>query len=103
MNLDFKGLAEQSKHKRPHWYLEEAERDQLDRLLVKSPDMRLASKLLYDLAARSQDLCDLTFNSFIPLPDGKAKVEWKPRKQSKKDVVRKCLVTAETMQLVKQN
>ena len=102
MNLCFKGLAERSKNERPHRYIEPAERSELDKLLLDDIEMRLASRLLYDLAARSQDLPDLTFSSFIPLPDGSATVKWKPRKQRKKKTLRKCLVPAETMKIVKQ-
>ena len=64
--------------------------------------MRLACRLLYDLAARSQDLVDLTFKSFVEVPGGGANVTWKPRKQSKTGVLRKCFVTPETMALVKE-
>jgi hypothetical protein len=64
--------------------------------------MRLAFRLLYDLAARSQDLADLTFSSFVEVPEGGAIVTWKPRKQKRAGVLRKCFVTPETLALVKQ-
>jgi len=53
LSLDFTGLAEKSKKPHPHRYLEPVERDHVDRKLVTNPKMRLACKLLYDLAARS--------------------------------------------------
>ena len=52
-NLDFKGLAEGSKNKRPHKYIPLEQRERIDRKLVKNIKMRLACRLLYDLAARS--------------------------------------------------
>ena len=64
--------------------------------------MRLACRLLYDLAARSQDLADLTFASFVEVPGGGANVTWKPRKQTKAGVLRKCFVTPDTMALVRE-
>ena len=64
--------------------------------------MRLACHLLFDLAARSQDLGDLTFESFKEVPGGGANVCWKPRKQTKANVLRKCFVTPKTMALVKE-
>jgi hypothetical protein len=60
-NLDFKGLAEGSKNKRPHKYIPPEQRERIDHKLVKNLKMRLACRLLYDLAARSQDLVELTF------------------------------------------
>lgn len=64
--------------------------------------MRLACRLLYELAARSQDLTDLTFESFVEVPGGGANVAWKPRKQRAANVLRKCFVTPETMALVRE-
>jgi hypothetical protein len=100
MQLHFQGLSEKSKHKQAHRYLERSERDQVDQMLVTNTKMRLACKLLYDLGARSQDLADLRFSSFIPTPDGSARVQWKPRKQAHANVMRMCRVPRETMLLV---
>jgi hypothetical protein len=69
--------------------------------LVKNLKMRLACRLLYDLAARSQDLVELTFKSFVEVPEGGANIAWNPKKQKAADVLRKCFVTPETMTLVK--
>jgi integrase len=80
----------------------EEERKRIDQLLVNNLKIRLACRLLFDLAARSQDLTDLTFNSFKEVQGGAANVCWKPRKQMKANVLRKCFVTPETMALVKE-
>lgn len=98
--LDFTDLAEASKNQKPHQYLPQAVRTDIDQQLVKKPKMRLACRLLYDLAARSQDLPDLTFSSFVAVPTGGANVTWKPRKQKRSGVLRKCFVPRETMLLV---
>jgi hypothetical protein len=100
--LDFYRLAEGSKNKMPHQPVTEEKRKEIDRLLVKNLKMRLACRLLYDLAARSQDLTDLTFSSFVEVPGGGANVTWEPRKQARAGVVRKCFVTPGTMALVKE-
>jgi hypothetical protein len=100
--LDFYRLAEGSKNKMPHRPVTEEDRKRIDFLLVKNLKMRLACRLLYDLAARSQDLTDLTFSSFVEVPGGGANVTWRPRKQAKARVLRKCFVTPGTMALVKE-
>jgi hypothetical protein len=86
----------------PHQPVSEEERTRIDQKLVKNLKMRLACRLLYDLAARSQDLTDLTFSSFVEVPGGGANVAWKPRKQTKAGVLRKCFVTPDTMALVRE-
>lgn len=78
--LDFSDLAEESKKKNSHKYISANQRANIDQVLVKNPKMRIACKLLYDLAARSQDLTDLKFSSFVKVPNGGANVTWVPRK-----------------------
>lgn len=78
--LSFSKLAEGSKKKNPHHPVTADQRNQIDQKLVKNVKMRLACRLLFDLAARSQDLMDLTFESFVEVPGGGANVAWKPRK-----------------------
>jgi hypothetical protein len=79
-NFDFKGLAEESKNKNPHKYIPLEQRERIDHKLVKNVKMRLACRLLYELAARVQDLVDLTFDSFVEVPEGGANITWNPKK-----------------------
>lgn len=55
MPLDFKDLAEESKHKKPHIAVSGDDRQCLDDLLKKPRDLkwRVACRLLYDLGFRS--------------------------------------------------
>lgn len=61
-DFDFKGLFRQSEKKRPHVA---AERPEIKRLLKmakeKSLDLYIAIRILYDMAARVQDLCEMTY------------------------------------------
>lgn len=99
--FEFKGLAEPSKNPKPHHPVPIGQRSNIDQMFAQDIKTRLACKLLYDLGARVQDLVELTFVSFKPTPEGGAHVQWKPNKQKKADVVRKCFVSADTMELVR--
>lgn len=57
--------------------------------------MRVACRLLYDLAARCQDLIQFRYNSFVKTPEG-ARVEWFPKKTAKKNIKRLGHITKET-------
>ena len=85
-----------------------ADREEIDKRLSEMESglqWRIACKLLYDLAARQQDLLEFTFNSFVPNPEhesGGASVEWMPKKTKKKKIKRKGVITKETYDLIKE-
>lgn len=61
--------------------------------------MHLSCRLLFDLAARVQDLLLIHFNSFLIQPNGSGKLEWAMHKQNKQE--RFGHIEVETMKLVK--
>lgn len=63
--------------------------------------MRVACRLLYELAARCQDLIQFKFSSFVETCDD-IRVEWIPKKTARKKIKRMGIISSETLELIKQ-
>jgi hypothetical protein len=74
-------------------------RKEIDCKLKDNLEMRVACWLLYDLAARCQDLLKFKYNSF-KVDESGAIVEWVPKKTVKKNISRLGLITKETYLLI---
>lgn len=76
-----------------------ATRNLIDSKLEHDLPMRIACRLLYELAARCQDLLEFRFDSFKQDQRG-AVVKWKPKKTVRKGLKRLGLITKETYHLI---
>ena len=68
--FEFKGLNKVSSNLKPHRALPKELREDIDMRLENKPLKRLACRLLYDHAARCQDLLQLRYNSFVETNSG---------------------------------
>ncbi|CDW82327.1 integrase family protein [Stylonychia lemnae] len=101
LGFNFKGLLKQSESLNTHKFLSAEDRQSIDQSLSNNLSMQVACRLLYDLAARCQDLLQFKFNMFIPNGDG-ATIEFIPKKTKKSKVTRSGVISKETFDLLKK-
>jgi hypothetical protein len=99
--FSFKGLNKKTENPKPHQAMNAEKLASIFLALENKPSIYLACNMLYDLAARSQDLLHFTFGSFLPTADGGASVTWIPKKTKNRRVSRAGLVTKKTFELLK--